>query len=139
MADWTWREQPSSRAAAALHRALQLSVTGIGHRERGLIALALYHRYGASIDNVPPVAKAILSEGDIDRAQRLGLALRLAMSLSGGAANILGHSTLSVGKKRLTLAHNRTIEHLMGDLVRRRLKALAQHMKLENRLMPPRA
>jgi exopolyphosphatase/guanosine-5'-triphosphate,3'-diphosphate pyrophosphatase len=139
LADWAWREHPDSRAEAALHRALQLSVPGINHRDRCMIALALFHRYGAPLGDGPGIPKAILDEDDVDRAQRLGLALRLAMSLSGGAPGVVGRSTLWVGHRRLSLAYNVAIEQLMGDLVRRRLKALGQQMKLESRLVPPRA
>ena len=135
LADWAWREHPDSRADSAFHRALQLSLPGIGHRERCLIALALYHRYGAPIGRrVPETPWSILDDEDIAGAQRLGLALRLAMSLSGGAPDVVGRTLLMVGKNRLTLRFEHDVEAAIGDVVRRRLKALAAHMGLESRL-----
>jgi exopolyphosphatase/guanosine-5'-triphosphate,3'-diphosphate pyrophosphatase len=136
LADWAWREHPDARADSAFHRALQLSLPGIDHRERCLIALALYHRYGAPVGGkVPETPRTILGDGDVEGAQRLGLALRLAMSLSGGAPDVVGRTSLMVGKKRLTLSCDRDVEAAIGDVVRRRLKALAAHMGLESRLV----
>ena len=135
LADWGWREHPDARADSAFHRALQLSLPGIDHRERCLIALALYHRYGAPVGGqVPETPWTILDDEDIAAAQRLGLALRLAMSLSGGAPDVVGRTTLMVGRNRLTLRCERDVEAAIGELVRRRLKALATHMGLESRL-----
>ena len=136
LADCAWREHPDARADSAFHRALQLSLPGIDHRERCLIALALFHRYGAPVGGrAPEIPWAILDDEDIAGAQRLGLALRLAMSLSGGAPDVVGRTLLMVGKNRLTLRCERDVEAALGDVVRRRLKALAAHMGLESRLV----
>ncbi|MCP4330080.1 MAG: Ppx/GppA family phosphatase [Alphaproteobacteria bacterium] len=135
LADWAWSEHPNSRADSALHRALQLSIPGISHRERCMVALALHYRYGAPVGGaVPEIPKAILVEKDIDAVQRLGLALRLAMSISGGAHHVVDHSALAITKTRLSLRYDDDIASLMGNLAARRLKALGQQMKLETRL-----
>jgi hypothetical protein len=57
------------------------------------------------------------------------------MSLSGGAHDVVGRTSLMVGKKRLTLSCDRDVEATIGDVVRRRLKTVAAHTRLESRLV----
>ncbi len=83
--DIAWREHPEYRANYALERILQWPGLAANHRERAFIAHSLFVRYGGS--GVTPVVRTLLSAEDQYQAQLLGLALRLALTLSVGGTD----------------------------------------------------
>jgi len=66
-----------------------------------------------------------LDDDRLDRAAVLGLALRLAYTLSGGADAVLTDTRLRFGAKRLTLVVAKRRAAFLGELVERRLQQLA--------------
>lgn len=137
LADSTWREHPDYRAAAAFHHAMQMSVTGLDHPGRCFIGLALFHRYGAPFRaDAPSAPAAILDAAQIDAARRLGCALRVGMSLSGGAPGVVEHCRFDVRKKVLALCFEPTIAGLVEDLAEKRLRVLAEQMGLKPVIEP---
>lgn len=104
VSDLFWNEHPDYRAEQAFLRILRLPFMGVGHRHRAAIALAVFFRYQGSEDS-PEVARFIqlLDEGAFRRAKLVGLALRLAHTLSGGAPNLLRQTSLFVEDKYLIL------------------------------------
>ncbi|MBI3446694.1 MAG: Ppx/GppA family phosphatase [Magnetospirillum sp.] len=95
VSDIFWNEHPDYRAEQAFLRILRLPFMGVGHRHRAAIALAVFCRYQGD-EEAPLVAPTInlLDEPAFRRARIVGLALRLAHTLSGGAPNLLRQTRL---------------------------------------------
>jgi len=104
VSDIFWNEHPDYRAEQAFLRILRLPFMGVGHRHRAAIAFAVFCRYQGNEDS-PEVARFIqlLDEGAFRRARVVGLALRLAHTLSGGAPNLLRQTRLFVEDRYLIL------------------------------------
>ena len=109
LSDICWSEHPDYRAEHAFLRALRLPFAGLSHHDRVFIAFSLFFRYEGDSDNpaVVPVM-ALLQENDLERAETLGDALRLAYTLSGAAPSLLPMTNLELVDKELIL-------HLSGD------------------------
>ncbi|HEV8680580.1 MAG TPA: Ppx/GppA family phosphatase, partial [Stellaceae bacterium] len=90
LSDFAWTEHPDYRAEHAFSRTLRMPVGHITHHERVFIAATLHARYGGAIDDsIKAATRPLLSDGAADEARRLGLALRLAYTLCGGALELL--------------------------------------------------
>lgn len=127
LSDLGWAEHPDYRADHAFLRVLRLAVAGIDHDERAFLALATHARYGGSQDcPVAAVARRLLSEGQVAKAHILGLALRLAHTLTGGVASLLQRTSLRLDAEKLVLALSEDTAQLAGEAVLRRLEALAR-------------
>lgn len=129
LSDLVWRDHPDYRAELALARVLRLPLLGIDHPERCYLAIALHARYGGEADDRAIEAPgSLLAPEQVAKARALGLALRLAYSLSGATEGLLKRSRLrrSGGKLGLELADGGA-----GDTVERRLKALAAALDLK--------
>lgn len=132
LSDLCWAEHPDYRAEHAFERVLRLPVVGIGHEERAALAVAILVRYGGKADDeiVRPL-RGLLSDGQIIRANVLGLALRLAHSLTGGVTGLLNRIGLRLAADRLELLLPADLAGLRGDVVERRLDALARALNRE--------
>ncbi|CAA7627738.1 Exopolyphosphatase [Candidatus Terasakiella magnetica] len=97
LSDIFWNEHPDYRAEQAFLRVLRLPFMGVGHRHRAAIAFAVYCRYQSG-DDSSLVGRFIqlLDEAAARRARIVGLALRLAHTLSGGAPNLLRQTRLVI-------------------------------------------
>lgn len=127
LSEIAWAEHPDYRAEHAFMRVLRFPFPGIDHPERVFLALAIHARYagdlnGARLDSV----RGMLGSQQLDRALALGLALRLAHTLSGGAPRLLSRATLICDDEELQLTLPGDLALLSGDVVDRRLRALAQ-------------
>jgi exopolyphosphatase/guanosine-5'-triphosphate,3'-diphosphate pyrophosphatase len=136
LSDIGWLEHPDYRSEQAYLRALRNPLGGIDHMGRAFIALALHTRYGGRMDD-PAVytAHALLTEGEVADSVALGLALRLAYTLCGGALSLLDAASLTRDGSRLILCIDREFADLNVDMVERRLEALATHMGLSAEIM----
>ncbi|MGE5514665.1 MAG: Ppx/GppA family phosphatase [Bacteroidota bacterium] len=95
VSDIFWSEHPDYRAEQAFQRILRLPFMGVPHRDRAAIAYVIYHRYQGSEDSPhAQMAIQLLDEARLQRCRVIGLALRLAHTLSGGAPNLLRQSRL---------------------------------------------
>lgn len=129
LSDIGWAEHPDYRAEHAFLRVLRLHAGGLSHVERAQLAIATYARYGGSPGNGPTKpAIGLLSEEERTWAQRLGLALRLSHTLTGGAPEVLSRTTLEHDGNAIRLCLPSGAETLGGDVVRRRLDAVAKTM-----------
>ena len=117
--DIAWREHPEYRANYALERILQWPGLAANHRERAFIAHSLFVRYDGS--GVSPVVQTLLTKEDQYQAQLLGLALRLALTLSAGGAMALESTSLTVEDGQLDLRQSGADSLVSGDVVERRL------------------
>jgi exopolyphosphatase/guanosine-5'-triphosphate,3'-diphosphate pyrophosphatase len=131
MSDIGSRDHPEYRAEQAYLRILRQPGTGLDHHARAFLALTLALRYEAEPD-APflATARALLGADDIRRATILGVALRLAYTLSAGTPDLLAGTRLRVGPT-LTLELAEGSGVFAGESVTRRLDRLAVAMGLE--------
>ncbi len=129
LSDIGWLEHPDYRSEQAYLRALRMPFGGIDHLGRAYIALALHLRYGGRPDDpVTSVSHALLDEPTFRQAVSLGLQLRLAYTLCGGALSLLDSTSLSREGGKIILRIARDAADLRVDAVERRLDALAKSM-----------
>ncbi|MDP6066697.1 MAG: hypothetical protein QGG75_05500 [Alphaproteobacteria bacterium] len=84
LSDIAWRSHPDYRAGRAVEGTLYAPFTGLDHAGRGFLALAVNARYGGAGDRIAGTARALVDDDEARRAERVGLALRLAQTYSGG-------------------------------------------------------
>ncbi|MGP1394326.1 MAG: Ppx/GppA phosphatase family protein [Inquilinaceae bacterium] len=127
LSDICWAEHPDYRADHAFLRVQRLPFAGFDHVERVFVAAALYARYGGSLGGNATAAANDLLDGDqMGQAAALGAALRLAHTLTGGATDVLERTRLSLDSDKVTLWLPEQEECLGGEVVRRRLNAVAK-------------
>ena len=134
LSDIAWTEHPDYRVEHAFTRSLRMPVGAIEHTDRAFIALALHARYGGATDD--PVKAAILpllDEATAGEARALGLALRLAYTLCGGALDLLDQVLLDLERDTLILELPRSGSLFVGEAVQRRLDALGRALGLATR------
>jgi exopolyphosphatase / guanosine-5'-triphosphate,3'-diphosphate pyrophosphatase len=121
-----WTDHPDYRAEAAFLRVLRYPFPAVDHAERAFLALVSLARYGGSAEApVAQVARGLLSAGEAAKATVLGLAFRLAHTLTGDAGPLLRRTSLRMqgDNVMLTLPDDESV--LGGETVERRLGALA--------------
>ena len=126
-----WRHARPACASLALAFAmlhmLRAPFVGLDHPGRAFLAVTAYARYEGIPDPEQLDRALTLLEPDARRdAIRLGLALRLAYTISGGARDILALARLEMdrGSPRLVLPDEIRVPG--GDAVERRFNALAR-------------
>ncbi|HYG89924.1 MAG TPA: Ppx/GppA family phosphatase [Azospirillum sp.] len=141
LSDVGWAEHPDYRADHAFLRVLRYPFPGCDHAERVFLALACYARYAGTIDApVTAGVRGLLSDAQQKRALVLGLGLRLALNLTGGASAFLQRTALKLGGESLVLTLPDDAQALDGETVRRRLDALAKALNRRAEVVatPPR-
>ena len=131
MSDIGSHDHPEYRAEQAYLRVLRQPGTGLDHHARAFLALTLALRYEA--DEQAPFlasARALLSPEATRRAIILGIALRLAYTLSAGTPDLLAGTKLETGRT-LTLRLAEGSGVFAGESVTRRLDRLAQALELD--------
>ncbi len=126
LGDLAWHEHPDYRAEQALHSVLYMPVAGLDHAERAWLAAAIYARYGGG-DSFE-VLTALLDEDALAAARVVGLALRLAFTLSGGGPGLLARSKLALEGNTLVLTLSGDAAKRYGESVQRRLDALGRSL-----------
>ena len=118
-------EHPEYRAEQVFLRILRMPLVGITHPERVRVAFSVASRH-AAIGNLVRrwEVSDFLSGNDIEEARVVGLALRLAYTVSGGVTRILESTRLERAGEKLTLHMPNQIPH--PETVGRRLGALAK-------------
>lgn len=131
LSDIAWSEHPDYRAEQAFTRSLRMPIGAIDHRERVYIASALHARYGGAPDDpIKAATRQLLSDDDAAEARRLGLALRLAYTLCGGALDLLSDVELTRDDGDLVLELPASGSLFQGEAVERRLAALGRALGL---------
>jgi exopolyphosphatase/guanosine-5'-triphosphate,3'-diphosphate pyrophosphatase len=134
LSDTAWSEHPDYRAAHAFSRTLTLPFPQISHSERVFVASALHARYGGSNDDpVKGPTGRLLGEDEAAEARALGLALRLAYTLCGGALTLLDQVRLTRDANGIALELPPTGSLFAGETVTRRLDALGRALGLPAR------
>jgi len=131
LSDIGWLEHPDYRSEQAYLRTLRMPFGGIDHVGRAFLALALYLRYGGRPDDtVAFAAHVLLDDAMVREAVSLGLMLRLAYTLCGGALPLLDRTRLVRENKRIVLEIAQECADLRVEAVDRRLEALARSVGL---------
>lgn len=116
---------PEYRAEWAYHRILYSALTGLSHRERVKLSLALYHRYQFKFKESWP-SLALLKRGDAEWARLVGSAANLAYHLSGSVAGNLHKSSFLIEKDQLSLQLAGNMQDVIGEAIRRRLDGVRE-------------
>ncbi|HUD59238.1 MAG TPA: Ppx/GppA family phosphatase [Acetobacteraceae bacterium] len=132
MSDIGSHDHPEFRAEQAFLRVLRQPGIGLDHHARAFLALAIAMRYEVDADAafLRP-ARLLLDVSSAHRAEVLGVALRLAYTLSAGTPDLLGGTGLRMSGSRLILRLEEDSGVFAGESVIRRLDRLAQAVGLE--------
>jgi exopolyphosphatase / guanosine-5'-triphosphate,3'-diphosphate pyrophosphatase len=140
LSDIAWTEHPDYRAGLAFARSLTMPLAQLGHAERVFIATALHARYGGAADDpVKAPTQLLLDPAGAAAARALGLALRLAYTLTGGALELLEQVRLRRDGQSLLLDLPAAGSLFTGEAVQRRLDALGRALGLEARMVRRRS
>lgn len=131
LGDVAWRANPDFRAERGLDAGLHGNWVGIDGAGREMLGQALYSSFGGGASSFPGGGK-LASDEAMHRAAAWGLAMRLAQRISGGLAQPLEESSLSVDKGRLLLEADAGA--LLSETVEKRLGQLANYMSLEAKI-----
>ena len=127
LSDVAWRVHPNYRDGQAFRRVLRAPYSGVTHPERVAVAFAVYVRYrGAAGGAAVGAALNLLTPEQQARASRIGIALRLGHTLSGGMAEIAAETRLRTEGGVLVMDVPPRVQPFLGDVVQRRLDALAR-------------
>jgi len=130
LADIGWYVHPDHRAYHCLSEILYAPFSGVDHEGRLYLARAIYHRHEGK-GEPPSLERASMMLPDTlnQRALVLGLALRLAFTMSGATPGILLQTRLSVDTETLRLEVPRPLAALLGETVSKRLNVLAKALE----------
>jgi exopolyphosphatase/guanosine-5'-triphosphate,3'-diphosphate pyrophosphatase len=132
MSDIGSHDHPEFRAEMAFLRVLRQPGVGLDHQARAFLALAVALRYEAESDAMfLRPARLLLDIETANRAEVLGIALRLAYTLSAGTKDLLAGTRLRVEGSRLVLLLRENSGVFAGESVIRRLERLAQAVGLQ--------
>jgi len=131
LSDIAWSEHPSYRGEHAFLRVLRMPVAGLDHADRVFLALGVLARYAgntnlAAADQV----RHMLTEERRALAAHVGLALRLGLTLSGGATGLLRRTRFRRAGEGFELVLSGEAGLLMGDVVERRVTALSEALSV---------
>jgi exopolyphosphatase/guanosine-5'-triphosphate,3'-diphosphate pyrophosphatase len=132
MSDVGSHDHPEFRSEQAFLRVLRQPGIGLDHPSRAFLALTIALRYEA--DAAAPFltqVRRLLDPVSARRAEILGMALRLAYTLSAGTPDLLAGTKLRVEGRRLVLSLAEDSGVFAGEAVVRRLTRLAQSLDLE--------
>ena len=139
MSDIGSHDHPEFRAEQAFQRVLRQPGVGLDHPSRAFLALAVALRYEAESDSAFLRPSRLLLDIDTaSRAEVLGIALRLAYTLSAGTKDLLTGTRLRVEGLRLVLLLRENSGVFAGESVIRRLERLAQAVGLQAAAQPDR-
>ena len=132
MSDIGSHDHPEFRAEQAFLRVLRQPGLGLDHHARAFLALATAMRYEVESDAMfLRTARLLLDVSSAHRAEMLGVALRLAYTLSAGTPDLLAGTGLRISGSRLILRLEEDSGVFAGESVMRRLDRLAQAVGLE--------
>ncbi len=125
-------DHPEFRPEQAFLRVLRQPGIGLDHHARAFLALATAMRYEVeSTAGFLRPARLLLDVASANRAEVLGIALRLAYTLSAGTPDLLAGTALSLRGGQLVLRLQEDSGVFAGESVMRRLDRLAQAVGLE--------
>lgn len=128
LSELAWSIDPNFRANWAYNRIIQSSLKGVDHKERLMLALALYYRYQAKWKGDKSEIK-LLDERERLWARCVGLAANLAFQLSGGRGGNLFHATLRFHDGQVQLKLDEEAAPLRTEAVEKRVLGLGEALR----------
>ena len=128
LSELAWSIEPMFRSAWAYQRIIQSSLRGIDHKERLMLALALYYRNSSRWRGDKSEIK-LLDERERLWARCVGLAANLAFQLSGGHAGNLHHAKLRYHDGQVLLTLDEEAAPLRTEAVEKRLQGLGEALR----------
>lgn len=113
------------RGEWAYHRILQSALSGLSHRERVKLSLAMYHRYNYKM-KYDWSSLSLIKEKDRNWALLIGSAANLAYHLTGSIAGNLPATRISVKDGRIKLDLSGVMADTVGQAVEKRLDGLQE-------------
>ena len=136
LSDIGWSEHPDYRAEQVFLRIMRMPLTGADHRDRIMLGLAVASRHSAMQTTVKRLRlDKLLTKRQKRQAAGIGLAMRLAYTISGGALSVLEQFRLKRTAEKLILTGPDGAHILVGNTVQRRLRALADNLGLEHGIL----
>jgi len=123
LSEIAWRIHPEARAEWGFNRIIYSMLMGINHKERVMLATALYYRYQNKMKHDLPVIN-MLSDAQRSWAKLMGASAHLAYYLSGSVQGNLTMTSLTFTRGRVTLHFPKDYQVLLSDAVRKRLDGL---------------
>ena len=128
LSELAWSIDPQFRANWAYNRIIQSSLKGLDHKERLMLALALYYRYQARWKGDKSEIK-LLDERERQWARCVGMAANLAFQLSGGRGGNLYHAKLTFHDGQALLALDEEAAPLRTEAVEKRVDGLGEALR----------
>jgi exopolyphosphatase/guanosine-5'-triphosphate,3'-diphosphate pyrophosphatase len=132
LSELSWRIDQNFRADWAYQRIIQSSLKGIDHKERVMLALAMFHRYQSRWKQRDARALRLLDERARIWARAVGLSANLAYQLSGARAGNLMHAPICMEAQRPVLALADSAKPLRTEIVEKRLEGLGETLSAFN-------
>jgi exopolyphosphatase/guanosine-5'-triphosphate,3'-diphosphate pyrophosphatase len=117
---------PDHRADLAFDLVARAPLSGLTHKDRAALALAVATRFKRGVKN--DVSERLLDKETAGRARALGSLMRLAADFSGRSAALLGHAKLKCNGKTLELKVAGQYRALVSEAVERRLQHAAEEL-----------
>ena len=141
LSDVGWFEHEDYRARHAYQRILNLPLYGLSHERRAFMALSVYVRHQGYLRDLSrdsfeltEAAQKVLSYDERQYAVILGLAMRLAYTLTGGALNLLKHSELKLDRETVILTLYGQHRGMNGKVIEKHLENLARNMACDSKI-----
>ena len=128
LSELAWSIDPNFRANWAYQRIIQSSLKGIDHKERLMLALALYYRYSSRWKGDKSEIK-LLDERERQWARCVGLSANLAFQLSGGRGGNLHHAKLIFHDGQVLLTLDEEASPLRTEQVEKRVLGLGDALR----------
>jgi exopolyphosphatase/guanosine-5'-triphosphate,3'-diphosphate pyrophosphatase len=132
LSDVGWFEHEDHRPRHAYLRILNMPLYGMSHRRRAILALAVFVRHkgylrtlGRGKPELTEAAQKMVNRAERDEAVLIGLAMRLAYTLTGGALTLLKHGEISVTDTDLNLTLTGRHTGIKGEVVQDLLNQIA--------------
>ncbi len=134
--DVSWRSHPDYRGDVCFDYATRANISGLVHRERVFLGVALLHRY----KNARPEGRfdrmiEMLDAGEIAEAEVLGRAMRFGAMFTAQTAEAMGSLRWHPQKKLLVLSIGPKAMALYGEVAQARFAALAKALGAETEVV----
>lgn len=127
LSEFAWRIHPQYRSEWMFTRIIQSSMIGMNHKERVMLANALYHRHTLKTPLKTRVLK-LLSTQEKEWCHTMGYALAVGFMLSGGMAGTLHRTPVIYTAKGIDIDAAPELQNLLTDTVRKRLDGLGERL-----------
>lgn len=132
LSDVGWFEHEDHRPQHAYFRILNMPLYGLNHHRRAILALSVYVRHkgylrklGRGKPEPTAAAQNMVTPDELAQAVLIGLSMRLAYILTGGALSLLDQAELSTTSEKLILTLTGSHTGIKGEVVQEILDQIA--------------